>query len=126
MNEVYNRRREVQEAIFAGERARASLQEADRQFASAGNWGLIDIFGGNTVSGLMKHMKINNASRCVEEARRDLDAFRSELGILAASSPLRISFSTDLSQISLCSPESAREGGRSRRQSEGWMTSCGS
>ena len=82
MNEVYNRRREVQEAIFAGERARASLQEADRQFASAGNWGLIDIFGGNTVSGLMKHMKINNASRCVEEARRDLDAFRSELGDL--------------------------------------------
>lgn len=82
MNEVYNRSREVWEAIQAGERARASLQEADRQLASAGSWGLIDIFGGNTVSGLMKHMKVNNASRCVEEARRDLDAFRNELGDL--------------------------------------------
>jgi hypothetical protein len=93
MNEVYNRRREVQEAIFAGERARASLQEADRQFASAGNWGLIDIFGGNTVSGLMKHMKINNASRCVEEARRDLDAFRSELGDLRDIDGLNVDIS---------------------------------
>ena len=31
-------------------------------------------------SGLMKHMKVNNASRCVDDARRDLATFRDELG----------------------------------------------
>lgn len=28
----------------------------------------------------MKHMKVNNASRCVDDARRDLATFRDELG----------------------------------------------
>ncbi len=77
---VYDRDKEINEAIRAGERALGSLQEAQRQLNSAGNWGLLDIFGGNTVSGLMKHMKVNNASRCVDDARRDLAAFRDELG----------------------------------------------
>ena len=75
---VYDRNKEIREAIRAGERALDSLQEANRQLNSAGNWGLVDIFGGNTISGLMKHMKVNNASRCVDDARRDLATFRDE------------------------------------------------
>lgn len=77
---VYDRDKEINEAIRAGERALGSLREAQRQLNSAGNWGLLDIFGGNTISGMMKHMKVNNASRCVEDARRDLATFRDELG----------------------------------------------
>lgn len=77
---VYDRDKEINEAIRTGEPALGSLREAQRQLNSAGNWGLLDIFGGNTVSGLMKHMKVNNASRCIEDARRDLAAFRDELG----------------------------------------------
>jgi hypothetical protein len=77
---VYDRDKEIREAVRAGERALSSLCEAERQLNSAGNWGLVDIFGGNTISGLMKHMKVNNASRCVDDARRDLAVFRDELG----------------------------------------------
>ncbi|MDD6449003.1 MAG: hypothetical protein PUF78_04700 [Lachnospiraceae bacterium] len=77
---VYDRDKEIREAVGAGERALSSLREAERQLNSAGNWGLVDIFGGNTISGLMKHMKVNNASRCVDDARRDLAVFRNELG----------------------------------------------
>ena len=76
MYEVYDRQKEIGEAIRAGERALGSLRDAERQLNSAGNWGLLDIFGGDTVSGLMKHLKINNASKCVESARRDLEVFR--------------------------------------------------
>ena len=79
MHDMYDRDKEIQEAVRAGERALTSLREAERQLNSAGNWGLVDIFGGNTISGLMKHMKVNNASRCVDDARRDLAAFRNEL-----------------------------------------------
>jgi hypothetical protein len=77
---VYDRDKEIGEAVGAGERALSSLREAERQLNSAGNWGLVDIFGGNTISGLVKHMKVNNASRCVDDARRDLAVFRDELG----------------------------------------------
>lgn len=77
---VYDRDKEIGEAVRAGERALSSLREAERRLNSAGNWGLVDIFGGNTISGLMKHMKVNNASRCVDDARRDLAVFRDELG----------------------------------------------
>ncbi len=79
MYDSYNRKKEVNEAIMAGERALSSLREADRQLGSAGNWGLLDIFGGGGISGFMKHMKINNASQCVENAKRDLMAFSDEL-----------------------------------------------
>ena len=77
---VYDRNKEIREAIRAGERALDSLKEADRQLSSAGTWGMIDIIGGNTFFGLMKHMKVNNASRYVDDARRDMAAFRDELG----------------------------------------------
>lgn len=77
---VYDRDKEIREAVGSGERALSSLREAERQLNSAGNWGLVDIFGGNTISGLMKHMKVNNASRCVDDARKDLAVFRDELG----------------------------------------------
>ncbi len=81
MNEVYDRNKEIREAIRAGERALDSLKEADRQLSSAGTWGLIDIFGGNTFSGLMKHMRVNNASRELGDIRDlenlnvDIDGF---------------------------------------------------
>ncbi len=56
--EVYDRDKEVREAEIAGERALSSLREADKQLGSARNWGLLDIFGGDTISGIMKHMKV--------------------------------------------------------------------
>ncbi|MGN0256126.1 MAG: hypothetical protein ACI4W2_00980 [Eubacterium sp.] len=80
MYDHYDRQKEINEAIRAGERALSSLREAENQLSSAGNWGLLDIFGGNTISGFMKHMKINNASQCIDNARRDLETFRDELG----------------------------------------------
>lgn len=58
---------EIYEAIDAGERALRSLKEAQQYLNSAGTWGLFDMFGGNLITGLMKHSKINNASRAIEE-----------------------------------------------------------
>jgi hypothetical protein len=90
MTDIYNKDKEINEAIRAGERALESLREANRQLDSAGNWGILDILGGNTVSGIMKHMKVNNASRCIEDARRDMAAFRDELNDIRDISGLNI------------------------------------
>lgn len=69
-------------AIQAGERALESLKEAERQLKSAGNWGLLDLFGGRNISGIMKHIKLNNAKNTLETAKRDLWEFRQELSYL--------------------------------------------
>jgi len=71
--------KEVKEAIHAGETALMSLKEARKQLNSASNWGLLDLFGGHSVSGLIKHMKINNANNCMYKAKADLCRFSREL-----------------------------------------------
>ena len=53
---MYNRNIEVREAIEAGERALASLRDARESLGSARNWGLLDLLGGRSISGLVKHV----------------------------------------------------------------------
>ena len=75
----YNRQKEIQEAIHAGENALRHLYSARDELRSAGNWGLLDMFGGNFLSGMMKHSKMDQARRSMENARNALASFRSEL-----------------------------------------------
>ncbi len=74
-----NELKEIREAIIAGERALRSLYVAREKLQKAGNWGLIDMFGGGTFSGLMKHGRISEAKQCIAEANRDLKVFQREL-----------------------------------------------
>ena len=76
---MYNRDREIREAVEAGERALRSLKEAKRSLGSARGWGIIDMFGGRGVSGLLKHVKIGDARSSLNRAKDDLDRFRREL-----------------------------------------------
>ena len=72
-------RREMKEAIDAGERALRSLRNAQEKLNSAGNWGLFDMFGGGLFSTMMKRSKMDNATRLMEDAKRDLKQFQREL-----------------------------------------------
>ena len=71
--------RERQEAIDAGERALDSLYGVRKELESAGNWGLLDMFGGGMFTTFVKHSKKNDAQRYMERAKRDLAAFSREL-----------------------------------------------
>ncbi len=75
MNQVY----EIREAIAAGERALSSLYVAQDKLNSARGWGIFDMLGGGFLSDLMKHSKMNEASRCMEDAKYHLQIFRKEL-----------------------------------------------
>ena len=75
---VYNEHDEISQAIMAGERALESLQEADVALAGASTWGLFDIFGGNFLSGMLKHSRIKDARYHLENAKRDLLVFQDE------------------------------------------------
>ena len=71
--------RERQEAIDAGERALDSLYGVRKELESAGNWGLLDMFGGGMFTTFVKHSKMNDAQRYMERAKRDLAAFSLDL-----------------------------------------------
>ena len=75
----YNRDREIHEAINAGERALSSLKDARNSLGSARSWGIFDIFGGRGLSGLAKHMKIDDARNSLKRAKSDLTRFSREL-----------------------------------------------
>ena len=72
-------RREMKEALDAGERALSSLRKAQEKLNSAGNWGLFDMFGGGLFSTIMKRSKMDDAQQLMEAAKSDLKRFQREL-----------------------------------------------
>ena len=72
-------RREMKEAMDAGERALTSLRNAQEKLNSAGNWGLFDMFGGGLFSTIMKRSKMDDAQQLMEAAKADLKRFQREL-----------------------------------------------
>lgn len=71
---------ERREAREAGERALKSLREARGHLAKASSWGFVDLFGGNFISGALKHARLAEAREAIGQAKRDVQAFQKELG----------------------------------------------
>ncbi len=71
--------RERQEAIQAGERALDSLYAAKTELNKARTWGVVDLFGGGLISGLIKHSKMSNAQQYLQDAKYNLQNFSREL-----------------------------------------------
>ncbi len=76
----YDRNQEIREAIAVGENALDSLRKAYDALGSARGWGLLDLFGGGMISGLVKHFKLGDAEQALEEAKYWMEAFQDELG----------------------------------------------
>ena len=73
------RKKEIREAISAGEAAVRALKDAREALNSAGNWGIWDMIGGGFISSMVKHSKLKDAENSLEEARGKLSIFRREL-----------------------------------------------
>ena len=71
---------ERQEAIAAGERALSSLNKARDSLNGARSWGVLDILGGGFFSTMLKRSNMSDAQAAMEQAGRDLQMFRKELG----------------------------------------------
>lgn len=71
---------ERQEAIAAGERALSSLNKARDSLNGARSWGVLDILGGGFFSTMFKRSNMSDAQAAMEQAGRDLQMFRKELG----------------------------------------------
>lgn len=90
-------RREIEEAVQAGERALRSLQAAQEKLRSARNWGIWDMMGGGLLTNVIKHSRIHDASSYLEEAKQDLQLFQRELRDVTDFADLRIEIGEFLS-----------------------------
>lgn len=90
-------KQEIREAIGAGACALASLREAREKLESAGKWGIVDLFGGGLITDMFKYSRMNEATRCMEAAKRDLQRFQRELRDVEIPMNPRIEVSSFLS-----------------------------
>lgn len=81
MNSIFNPQ-EIHEAIHAADDALIALRSAEDSLAMASGLGIWDMLGGGFFSSLIKHSKIDQAQREIENARAALRRFRSELADL--------------------------------------------
>ncbi|MCE5196615.1 MAG: hypothetical protein LLG09_05745 [Negativicutes bacterium] len=82
--------RELQEAISAGEAAKASLLLVIESLNSASGWGIFDLVGGGVLTTLVKHSHIDEAKRQVAAAENNLRRFHTELLDTPVSAQLQI------------------------------------
>ncbi len=75
----YDFEKERTEAIDAGNRALASLRQAQDNLQRAKDWGVFDMLGGGMVSSLIKRSKMDAAKQNMEQAKFDLQNFSREL-----------------------------------------------
>mgnify|MGYP000050076884 CR=1 FL=1 len=85
--------KEINEATSAGNTALASLKSVASSLSSAENWGTVDLLGGGILSTAMKHSKLDDAKRNVQNAQVRLKYFQEELN--DAGKRLQLSISVD-------------------------------
>ena len=90
MTDVVNDRKEINEAIVAGDMALKSLYAAQEKLDSAKGWSLLDLFGGGFFTDMIKHSKMEEASQCMENAKYNLKIFQRELSDVHLSLDLRM------------------------------------
>lgn len=74
-----NQKRDCQKAAAAGNRALQSLKNAQKELNSAKNWGIMDALGGGLLSTYVKRSKMKEPQSFMDEAKRDMQKFQSEL-----------------------------------------------
>ncbi len=76
---MYDRVKEIDEAIAAGQRALDALRDAADSLDSAQRWGIVDILGGGLITSVVKHSRLGDANHALGIARQEIMAFSSEL-----------------------------------------------
>lgn len=77
---LIDRKKELEEAIYAGEELISSLDRVNKSLYSAKSWGTWDILGGDFIATMAKHSKIDDAKREISRAQSLLSRFHRELG----------------------------------------------
>ena len=82
---LQNQKRELQEAISAGQIALECTDRILESLGSAEGWGTWDLFGGGIIADMAKHSHLDDAQAMVEELQTQLRRFKTELADVTIS-----------------------------------------
>lgn len=89
--ELESQRRELREAVSAGEAARNTADAILSSLGSAEGWATWDLVGGGLISDLAKHGHLDDAQQMVEQLQVQLRRFKTELADVTIQADLQIS-----------------------------------
>ena len=75
-----NNLQNIAQAIRITDELIPMVEQAEREFKSARNWGFLDVMGGGFIVDLIKHSKLNNASSLMNEINYRLGDLQRSLG----------------------------------------------
>lgn len=82
--------KEISEAITAGTNVILGLEHVIESLASAENWGTWDMLGGGFISTAIKHSRIDDARRSVNDVQTNISQFKRELADVQKNVVLQI------------------------------------
>lgn len=77
--DLKNRKKEIEEALSAGDMVIDSLGQVQDSLDSAGNWGTYDMLGGGLIATMAKHSRIDEARDEIDRTQSLLRKFHREL-----------------------------------------------
>lgn len=87
-----DQKQEIREAIDAGNRALYALDGAAQHLKTARGLGVWDLLGGGFLSSILKHSKMDDAQRAMEQAEYELRNFSRELGDVQMAVSMQVNF----------------------------------
>lgn len=90
MGYLESQRKEISEALSAGNAAMNQIQSIESELDSAEGWGTWDLFGGGLISDLAKHSHLDDAQVQIEELQILLRRFHTELGDVDIHSDIQV------------------------------------
>lgn len=85
-----SQRRELDEALAAGQAALTTTDQIAGSLDSAEGWGTWDLFGGGLISDLAKHSHLDDAQASVEFLQSQLRRFKTELADVTISADFQV------------------------------------
>jgi hypothetical protein len=79
LDHFFSQKKEVNEAIYAGERAMQGLEYAMQSLRKAKGWGTVDMVGGGLLSTAIKRSNMNEAQELIQDVQVWLRRFKREL-----------------------------------------------
>lgn len=86
-----HRKKELAEAIHAGQQAQRCAEGVLSQLSSAEGWGTWDMLGGGLLSDIAKHSHLDSAQREVEQLQLLLSRFKTELADVRVDASMQVS-----------------------------------
>ena len=85
-----NQKRELDEAMEAGEAANALTEDVLNSLSSAESWGTFDILGGGIIADAMKYSDLDEAQMLIENLQDQLRRFKTELADVTIDSEMNV------------------------------------